>query len=112
MDKLAQINFDNLIPVTTNRFTADTKLADLLTGPVGLINFSIFGAAVLLTLYLISGGFQFMVSGGDPKKVEGAKTKITNAFIGLFIVIFAFLIVQFMALLLGLDNLATLFDAI
>ena len=42
---------------------------------------------ILLLVYLLLGGLQLMFAAGDPKKVQGAWGKITNAVIG-FVIIF------------------------
>jgi hypothetical protein len=47
-----------------------------------------YAAGIALLIYLILGGFQLMLSRGDPKAIEGGKGKITNAIIG-FVIIFA-----------------------
>ena len=42
----------------------------------------IFGAAgIALLIYLVLGGFQMMTSRGDPKAMQSAQGKITNAII-------------------------------
>ncbi len=65
----------------------------------------VFGAAgIALLIYLIMGGFQLMLSRGDPKAVQSAQGKITNALIGFIIVIIAFSIVQLLGQLLGLKT--------
>jgi hypothetical protein len=51
-------------------------------------------AGILLFLYLIWGGFDYLVSMGDPKKAEAGKNKITHAVIGFLIIFAAFFIVQ------------------
>lgn len=65
----------------------------------------IFGAAAIaLLIYLILGGFQMMTSRGDPKAMQGAQAKITNALIGFVIIIIAFFIVQLLGQLFGLQT--------
>ena len=65
----------------------------------------VFGAAgILLLIYLVLGGLQMMTSKGDPKAMQGAQSKITNALLGFVIVIIAFVIVQLFGKLLGLNN--------
>lgn len=55
----------------------------------------IFGAAgFALLIYLIIGGFQMMLSRGDPKAMQAAQAKITNAAVGFVIVFLAYFIVQ------------------
>lgn len=46
-------------------------------------------AALLLLLYLVMGGIQWLTSGGEKTGVAAAKAKITNAFLGLMVVLAA-----------------------
>jgi large-conductance mechanosensitive channel len=65
----------------------------------------IFGAAgIALLIYLVLGGLQMMTSRGDPKAMQGAQGKITNALIGFVIIIIAFFIVQLLGQLFGLQS--------
>ncbi len=50
-----------------------------------------------------------MTSGGDPKAVQSAKSKITNALIGFVIVFAAYWIVQLIASILGLEAITNIF---
>ena len=59
-------------------------------------------AGFILLLYLVWGGFAWMTSGGDPKAIEGAKSKITNALIGFVILFAAYWIVQILGGILGI----------
>lgn len=69
--------------------------------------FYIAGTALLI--YLVTGGLSLMTSTGDPKKVEAAKQTITNAIIGIFVIIFSALTVQLLGTILGIDILKNLF---
>lgn len=62
-----------------------TNLASIATVALPYL-FSIAG--ILLFLYLVWGGFDYLLAMGDPKKAETGKHKITNAIIG-FVLIFA-----------------------
>lgn len=90
-DLLIDINEiqDNALP--NFNFGSTSTLGDILNGILPIL-FGIVGTALLL--YLIAGGFGYLTSGGDPKKMEGAKTIITNAVIGFVLVISAFFITQ------------------
>lgn len=71
----------------------------------------IFGAAgIALLVYLVIGGLQMMISRGDPKAMQSAQAKITNALIGFVIVFFAFTLVQIIGQVLGLEG--TLFSQV
>ena len=59
-------------------------------------------AGLLLFFILILGGFELMTSAGDPKKMEAAKGKITNAVIGFVIIFVAFWLVQILEVIFGL----------
>lgn len=67
-------------------------------------------AGLLLLLYLIFGGFSLMMSRGDPKAMEAAKGKITNAAIGFAIVFTAYWLVQLLSAILGLQGFGGLFN--
>jgi len=55
----------------------------------------------LLAIYLVYGGFLWMTSGGEEEKIKKAKGMITNAIIGLVIVILAYAISNFVIERLG-----------
>jgi len=46
-------------------------------------------------LYLVWGGIEWLMSGGDKTKVEGAKAKISNAVIGLAILVISYAVILF-----------------
>ncbi len=47
---------------------------------------------VALFLMLLVGGFNFLFSGGDPKKLEQARGTVTQAIVGIIIMSLAYLI--------------------
>lgn len=49
---------------------------------------------LLVLIFLVWGAFDWLSSGGSEKKLEGAKTKITNAVIGMIILAGSFAIVN------------------
>lgn len=61
-------------------------------------------ASMFLLFYLIVGGFGFLTSKGDPKALEAARQKITNAIIGFVIIFVAYWLVQLLAIILGLQG--------
>lgn len=61
-------------------------------------------AGILLLLYLIFGGFQLMTSAGNPKAVESAKGKITNALVGFIIIFVSYWVTLILRIILGLDT--------
>ena len=61
-------------------------------------------AGIILFFYLIAGGFDLLLSTGDPKKAEGAKGKITNAIIGFIIIFVAWWLTKLLSTIFGLEG--------
>ncbi len=69
---------------------------------IGRIIYVLLGlVGVILLGLLLYAGYTWMTSGGDPKKVEDAKTTIRNAVIGLIIIVSAYAITAFIINALG-----------
>lgn len=60
-----------------------------------IINVVLGFLGILLLFYMLYAGFLWMTAGGDPKKVEKAQSIITQAIIGLLIIVMAFAISNF-----------------
>lgn len=63
-----------------------------------------FGAIIAL-LYLLWGGFKWITSGGDTKGVEGARSHIIAAIIGLIVIFLSYLILNFVIKILTGNDL-------
>ena len=86
------------------------NFSDTLGGLISNILPYIFGAVgILLLVYLVLGGFQLMLSRGDPKAVASAQGKITNAMIGFIITLLAGGLVVILGRLLGNDLFSNIF---
>lgn len=60
-----------------------------------IINVVLGFLGILLLFYMLYAGFLWMTAGGDTKKVEKAQSIITQAIIGLLIIVAAFAISNF-----------------
>lgn len=58
---------------------------------------------VALFLMLLTGGFSFLFSGGDPKKLEQARGTLTNAIIGLVVIVSAYVILRIIQVFTGVN---------
>ena len=83
-----------------------TTIGEIMTSAIGFI---FLFAGVGLLLMLISGGFSFLTSAGDPKKMEKGKATVTNALLGFILVFTSFWAIQAMGYIFGVDTLTTLF---
>lgn len=107
-----------IFPKLVSAQSSETLNLDRLQGETGLktelnslgaivgkaIPYIFTAAGILLLLYLLVGGMQLMLSRGDPKAMQDAKNKITNAFVGFLIVFTAYWLVQIVGDLLGLGQ--------
>lgn len=69
--------------------------------------FTITGILILISL--IMGGFQLMFAAGDPKKVQGAWGKITNAIIGFVIIFIAYWLTQLIGKVFNIQIIKDIF---
>lgn len=78
-----------------------TDLGSLITA---MINAVIIIGAIAALIYLVSAGLNWITSGGDKAKTESAQKQITNAIIGLIILVAAFAIFNTLITFLGIDE--------
>ena len=53
-------------------------------------------AGFLVTIYFLLGAFKFLRAGGNKEEVEGGRQMITQSMVGFIILMFTFLIIQFL----------------
>ena len=80
MGKVCNIGADQFGPIVSN-----------------VITILIIIAVLIAVLFLIWGGIQWIMSGGDKSKVESARNSIIGAIIGLVIVFLAYFIISVVA---------------
>lgn len=75
----------------------------------GVLSFVMIIAALLVFFYLILGGIEWITSGGDKAKTEGARNKITSAVIGLIVLAASYAILTLALNFLGFTDLNDVF---
>ncbi len=75
-----------------------------------LVQFVFIFAGIGLLLMLIAGGFDFLTSGGDTKKLDQGKQRITNAIVGFLLIFVAFWLTQIIGRMFGLDAITNVFQ--
>lgn len=77
------------------------------TSTSGIIRFiyqlMVIIGAIISFISMLVGGYMFMTSGGDSDKVQKAKTVLTNAIIGLLVIIFAVVILGTIGTIFGIS---------
>lgn len=86
------------------------SFSSLFSGGGGLIVYTLLFGGIGVFLYFIAGGFQFLMSRGDPKAVQQAQGKIANALIGFVIIFTAYWVVQLVGYIFGLSGITNLFS--
>ncbi len=61
---------------------------------VSVVNALLIFAGAVAVLFLIIGGFRYVISTGNEQQVEGAKKTILYAVLGLIVIFVAFVLVQ------------------
>jgi len=66
-----------------------------------LIELVIPAAGIILLLVLIMGGYDFLISRGQPEKIKSAQAKITTGIIGFILLIASYIIVRLITKIFG-----------
>ncbi len=104
----AQVSLQPLNPDTVSISNVDTRFGAL-TGytPSGfvktLINVVLGVAGVVSFIFLLWGGIQWILAGGDKEGTEKARKRITAALIGLAIVFSAYALIYILRALFNID---------
>jgi hypothetical protein len=103
----------SLFALQANNILADTGTLKITKGKagvteIGVLISSAFNAAILIAVIavfgmLILGGYGWITAGGDKGKVEEARTRITNALIGLAIVAAAWALINIIGKFFGVE---------
>lgn len=72
-----------------------------------VINWALYFSAVLAVIYIIVGGYIYITAAGDKDKAKDGRTALTNAIIGLVMIIFAYVIVQVIYTFLTSNSITT-----
>jgi hypothetical protein len=104
MKLLAQIQLDGNPLGTAFRFWGDQGNNESLPGDLvsRIMTFAIVAGGLYFFVRLISAGYGYLTSLGDPAKISSATKEITNAIIGLTVVVTAFFIMQLLQSVLGI----------
>ena len=78
-----------------------TSLSDIVNR---IVEFLIPLAGIILLLVLIWGGYDYLMSQGQPEKIKNAQAKITTGIIGFILLVFSYILVRLIVKIFGLDE--------
>lgn len=112
MNFLAQKNigtFEGLGPLGTGLDTTATppylaiaKFIDVISKAIGVLTVS---AGIWFIIQIFIGAFKWLVSGGEKQALQNAQKHITNAILGLFVVVISYALISLIGLFFGIDML-------
>ncbi len=102
------IDFDALEAIAAPKFAGPGKntVGFVVSSAIPII---MFFAGVSLLVMAIMSGFNLITSAGDPQKAKAAKSRLTNAVLGLVVVIFAYWIVQLFGVVFSINQIKDIF---
>lgn len=68
-----------------------------------VIGFMTIAAGIWFLFHILIGGFNWISAGGDKAKLQSSRDKLTNAFIGLIVVVAAWAILALAGSFFGID---------
>ncbi len=77
-----------------------TGITKIVSSIIGIMTVA---AGIWFLFQFIIGGFNWINSGGDKAKLQGARDKLTNAFIGLIVVVAGWAILALASTFFGFD---------
>jgi hypothetical protein len=100
------IDFDLLQGIASPNFPGGTTIGNIIAAS---FIYLFAGAGLILTIFILYGGFTLMLSRGDPGAVAKGKAILSAALIGLVVVITAFWIVQLIGEFLDIQAIKNIF---
>lgn len=96
---LGTIGGDGLGPFATNP-DAHSAISRIISSIIGVMTIA---AGVWFLLQFSVGGFNWINAGGDKAKLQAARDKLTNAFVGLLVVVAGWAILALAGTFFGVD---------
>lgn len=97
----AQAHALNLCPTGFGNICSNADSNNVQSVIATIINWIFVGVTIIALLYLIWGGFKWIISAGDKAKVEDAQRHIVNALIGLVLVFLSYIILNIVLAFFG-----------
>lgn len=82
---------------------AFVEFTNVFSTAIGVLTVS---AGIWFIIQILAGSFQWLTSGGDKDGVQKAQKRLTNAIMGLFVVIFSYALITIVGTIFGINILS------
>jgi hypothetical protein len=96
-----QIGSENIPQIASLPGGKELNLVNIVNA---LVTFLIPLGAMILFVFLLWGGFDFLMANGEPEKMKSGKAKITSGIIGFVLLVFAYVITKILASIFGIGS--------
>lgn len=76
-------------------------IPDLIRTAIRVINFFVGASWLVAVFFVFWGAFGLATSYGNPEKIESGKKTIQNAIVGFFLIMIAFILINWLVMVLG-----------
>ncbi len=105
---IGTIGGGGLGPFGQNPATSGTTAMEQVTGAVSsVVGFMTVLAGIWFLFQLLIGGYEWISSSGDAKKLEAARNRLSHGFVGLIIIVAAWALLAVVGQFLGFDILVS-----
>lgn len=98
--ELGQIGGEGLGPFGSSPGDGLTGITNIVSSVIGIMTIA---AGIWFLFQFIIGGFNWINAGGDKSKLQTSKDRLTNAFVGLIIVVAGWAILALAGTFFGVD---------
>ncbi len=81
------------------------KFTNVFSTGIGVLTIS---AGIWFIIQIFAGSFQWLASGGEKQALQNAQKRLTNAVVGLFVVVFSYALIAIVGLIFGINILSPL----
>ena len=99
-----------LVGCGTSTGTECTSISQLVVVVIRIIDYLFSFASMVALVFIVWAGYQMVTAGGNEEKIATAKTSLSDAVIGFFLIMISFVLLNAIVLILGKYSLKDLYN--
>lgn len=100
--KLGTLQGLGTLGTITDTSSAFTKFINVFSTALGVLTIS---GGIWFVIQILIGAFQWLASGGEKQALQNAQKRLSNAILGLFVVVFSYALISIVGLIFGINIL-------